>query len=138
MTSIVVMVQKKKKNAVSCSNLYIHDSSPILPQSKQLLQDISPPCFILSPVSCQAVKSLPSLFGILSSGKERRAGFVFFQVWRGFHLVLQAFVVRVFLPGPKRARQEPSTRADDTTHPGTSKKLGCVRSSIEVVRRQRR
>ena len=69
----------------------------------------------------------------------------------GVHFVLEAFISSAFFhlgrreldrnrSTRKRARQEPSKRAGETRHPGTSKKLlvGRVRDSIELDRSRRK
>ena len=102
----------------------------------------------LATVSCEAVKTLTSLVGILSSDKGARAGFGFRKVaLGGGPFGSMSVCYRIFLPGPKRARQgpstlkgarqEPSTRVHHARRPTTSKKLGRVENSVGFNRRQR-
>ena len=76
--------KKTQLAARTCSSMtrrhYCHKANSCC----QLLQDITPPRtkvgtpeYILSPVSCQAVKRLPSLVDIFPSDEERRAVFFF-------------------------------------------------------------
>ena len=92
----------------------------------------------LATVSCEAVKTLTSLFGILSADKGARACFGFRKVaLGGGPFGSMSVCYRIFLPGPKRARKF-STRAENATHAGTLQMLGRVRISIEFDRRQRK
>ena len=125
---ICIAVQKKKTQlaARTCSSMtrrhYCHKANSCC----QLLQDITPPRtkvgtpeYIISTVLCQAVKSLPSLFGILPSDEERRAGFDFLLKFGGvpFGSIIISCLDFSTL-GPKRARQEPidAHRGLDRSH----------------------